>query len=359
LIPSFREVCPLKKPIPKPLQFIFKTARRITTSPFLYLGLVSLGLALVFALFLCPKQGEAVLSQNALNQGNFLFSKKAENSILSNNNIVSSVFLEPIAPAFLVESKTVASVVDFSPKQEPQQYIVVAGDTLAGLAEKFSISLETLLWANNLTLSAKLKVGQELLILPVSGVLHIVQKGDTLSQIAKLYQVKTTEIIEFNGLGESGAIFSGDFLIVPNGKKPKATATYTTVPVPQSYFIVPMPSPVVISQGLHWFNAVDFNNNRCGDPVFASAGGTVQRTGYTDLGGNYVRLLHQNGVVTYYGHLSKIAVSVGQAVSQGQIIGYVGYTGVTIPAGPEGCHLHFDVRFATNPFAQYKVGTTF
>ena len=345
--------------IPKPLQFVFKTARRIITSPFLYLGLVSLGLALVFALFLCPKQGEAVLSQSAFNQGNFLFSKEVENSPLSNNNIVSNTFLEPIAPAFLVESKILASAVDFAAKQDPQQYVVVAGDTLAGLAKKFSISLETLLWANNLTSSAKLKVGQELLVLPVSGVLHLVQKGDTLSRIAATYKVKTAEIIEFNGLGDEGNIYSGDFLIVPGGKKPKLTPSYATVPVPQTYFIVPMPSPVVISQGLHWFNAVDFNNNRCGDPVFASAGGTVQRTGYTDLGGNYVRLLHANGVVTYYGHLSKIAVSANQAVSQGQIIGYVGYTGVTIPAGPEGCHLHFDVRFATNPFAQYKVGTSF
>ena len=70
-------------------------------------------------------------------------------------------------------------------------------------------------------------------------------------------------------------------------------------------------------------------------------------------------ILHPNGVVTYYGHLSKIIVSQGAKVYQGQIIGYMGYSGRTIPAGPAGCHLHFDVRFAQNPFSQFSKGTQF
>jgi murein DD-endopeptidase MepM/ murein hydrolase activator NlpD len=58
------------------------------------------------------------------------------------------------------------------------------------------------------------------------------------------------------------------------------------------------------------------------------------------------------GISTFYGHLSAINVKVGQDVSQGQIIGYVGHTGYTIPAGPAGCHVHFEVRGARNPFAK-------
>jgi len=93
-----------------------------------------------------------------------------------------------------------------------------------------------------------------------------------------------------------------------------------------------------------------FSNKSCGEPVYAAAGGTIQRIGYHTMGGNYVRVLHPNGVVTYYGHLVRAAMSSGTKVFQGEIIGYTGHSGYTIPAGPAGCHLHFEVRGATNPF---------
>jgi len=192
--------------------------------------------------------------------------------------------------------------------------------------------------------------------MPVTGAMHIVGSGDTLSQIAEVYEAEVTDIVEFNGLSDEGKIFAGDFLIVPNGIKPKVTANYASVPLSKSYFIAPIPSPARVTQGLHWFNAIDFSNGGCNDPVYAAAGGTVQRTGYTNLGGRYVRILHTNGVVTYYGHLSKITVTAGQNVSQGKVVGYVGYSGKTIPAGPAGCHVHFDVRFAKNPFSGYSSG---
>ncbi len=187
--------------------------------------------------------------------------------------------------------------------------------------------------------------------------MHIIREGDTLSELAELYKTELKEIINFNELRETDDIYAGDLLIIPGGKKPKISTQYAQVPLSQSYFICPVPSPCRISQGLHWYNAIDFSNGKCGEPVFAAAGGTVQRTGYTSLSGNYVRIMHPNGVVTFYGHLSKIAAVPGQKVYQGQIIGYIGYSGITVPAGPAGCHLHFDVRFASNPFRKYAVGT--
>jgi len=113
-----------------------------------------------------------------------------------------------------------------------------------------------------------------------------------------------------------------------------------------------VPTPYRITQGLHWYNAIDFSTGKCGSPIYAAAGGQVQRTGYDyERAGRYVRILHPNGVVTFYGHMSKIAVNAGATVGQGQIIGYIGYSGHTIPSGPGGCHLHFDVRGSRNPFA--------
>jgi len=232
------------------------------------------------------------------------------------------------------------------------EYIVKKGDTLSSIAEDFNIDVNTILWANNLSSKSILREGQKLIILPVSGILHVVEKGETVWEIAKMYKVKPETIMEFNGC-QDGKILAGDILIIPGGKKPKTSSiTRHTVSVPNSYFICPIPSPCHITQGLHWYNAVDFSNGKCWEPIYAAAGGKVQKTGYHRIAGNYIRIAHPNGVVTFYGHLAKIIVKPGESVSQGQIIGYMGHTGYTIPRGPAGCHLHFDVFGGRNPFAR-------
>lgn len=230
------------------------------------------------------------------------------------------------------------------------EYAVEEGETIAAIAEKFGISQNTILWANELQAGVAVRPGQELVILPVSGAMHLVRPSDTLSEIASWYKANADDIVEYNGLASSSEIFTGDLLIIPGGTMPKNLPQGRLTPIPNSYFIYPIPAPYRVTQGLHPFNAVDFSNGVCGESIYAAAGGTVQQTGYTSLGGNYVRVLHPNGVVTYYGHLSSILAVKGTRVYQGQTVGYTGYTGYTIPRGPTGCHLHFEVRGATNPF---------
>jgi len=274
-------------------------------------------------------------------------------------NVIQGDGLEAVAPPFNISGKVLGSW-GMEQEKEIREYIVKSGDTLSSIAASFQISLNTLLWVNNLNERSTIKIDQKLIILPVSGTLHIVRERDTLSEIAEIYQADLEDIMEFNEISDQGKIYAADTLIIPNGKMPKTTnVKYVRVPLASSFFICPIPSPCRITQGLHWYNAIDFSNGRCGDPVFAAAGGTVQRTGYTSRGGIFVRISHPNGVITYYGHLSKMIVNPGQPVRQGDIIGYVGHTGHTIPAGYRGCHLHFDVIFAANPFARYKVGTCF
>jgi len=227
---------------------------------------------------------------------------------------------------------------------------VEEGDTSSSVAEKFGISVNTVLWVNELSSSSSLKTGQELVILPVSGTLHLVRPYDTLSEIALWYKGDVDEIADYNGLDSAEDVFAGDFLIVPGGVMPRTLPSGRLTPIANSHFIYPIPAPHKVTQGLHAFNAIDFSNGVCGDPVYAAAGGTVQRAGYHSTGGNYVRVLHPNGVVTYYGHLSRSTVTPGEKVFQGEIIGYVGHSGYTIPSGPAGCHVHFEVRGAKNPF---------
>lgn len=332
-------------------------------SPILYLILSGLCLTVALCFLLDrdkePLAGLKNLKRNIFDENQYLFSRTDGVVPAIDLNVVEGAFLKPSAPPFLVSGKVFGALglEGIMTKREVEEYIVEQGDTLTSIAQKFNISLETLLWANNLSSRSTISPGQKLAILPISGLMHIVRERDTLSEIAELYQAKVEDIVDFNGLEDEGKIYVGDFLIIPDGKKPKVTTQYTQVPLSQSYFICPIPSPCKITQGLHWYNAIDFGNGKCGEPVFAAAGGIVQRTGYTSVGGNYVRILHPNGVVTYYGHLSRAAVAPGQKVYQGQIVGYVGSSGVTVPAGPAGCHLHFDVRFAQNPFAKYGAGT--
>jgi murein DD-endopeptidase MepM/ murein hydrolase activator NlpD len=258
-------------------------------------------------------------------------------------------------PPLAVTPRVLGAIVgqlDTDLKPEVTRYLVEEGDTLTSLAEKFGVSVETIAWANDLKVSSGVKPGQELIILPVSGALHLVRPNDTLSEIASWYQGNAQDIVDFNGLASSQSLFAGDILIIPNGKMPKVLPQGRLTPLANSFFIYPIGGNHRITQGLHAFNAVDFSNAVCGESVYAAAGGTVQRTGYTNVGGNYVRVLHPNGVVTYYGHFSSILTNPGAKVLQGQLIGYSGHTGYTIPRGPAGCHLHFEVRGAANPFAR-------
>jgi murein DD-endopeptidase MepM/ murein hydrolase activator NlpD len=279
--------------------------------------------------------------------------------------IVQENTLRNISPLLVIEaSKNLNIVSTAGPEEETgskeiKEYIVKEGETLNSIASQFNISVETILWANNLQKNAKIIAGQKLTILPVSGVLHLVEKGETISQLAEKYQASVSEIISFNELSEKGEIFEGDLLIIPYGKMSsksyladasKASKVFLEESGhPNGYFICPISPPCFITQGLHYYNAVDFSNGACGEPVFASAMGKVQRIGYHSIAGNYIVLLHPTGVSTFYGHLSKISVKPEEEVSQGQIIGFVGNTGYTV--GKTGCHLHFEVRGAKNPFA--------
>ena len=82
-----------------------------------------------------------------------------------------------------------------------------------------------------------------------------------------------------------------------------------------------------------------------GTPVYATADGTVLRAGWNSGGyGNLVEIDHGRGIVTRYGHMSKVIVSEGQRITRGQQVGYVGSTGRST-----GNHLHYEVRIDNSP----------
>ncbi len=90
-------------------------------------------------------------------------------------------------------------------------------------------------------------------------------------------------------------------------------------------------------------NGVDMNGGM-GQPIAAAASGTVIFAAVKGGYGNSIMVDHGGGMVTLYAHQSKFAVSTGESVTSGQIIGFVGSSGVS--TGP---HLHFEVRINGNP----------
>jgi LysM repeat protein len=348
---------------------IEKYLRKIKESykgPFSYLGIISLIflVSLPFISFSKPlpaKETSSFLSclPETLSQpcSQDLFLNPANRLLIESPDflLVEKSSLRAATPPALVSPQVLGTLIgEYGPEEAKKvikEYIVESGDTLSSLAAEFEVSLNTILWANDLTEKSTLKIGQKLVIPPVSGVIHYVKSGDTVSEIARTYKGKIDKIVAFNDLSDENDIYIGDILFVPDGVMPPVSArpTITQTPVSSAYFIPPTKG--VISQGLHWYNAVDFANS-CGALVFAAAQGVVQRIsyGWNDGYGSYLTILHPNGTVTLYAHLSEILVSSGSNVSQGSIIGRVGNTGNT--KGPTGCHVHFEVRGGQNPFAQ-------
>ena len=230
-------------------------------------------------------------------------------------------------------------------------YKIQKGDNLAKIAASFGISLNTILWANSNLNSNILTIGKEIIILPVSGVLYDVQPGDTIDSIAQKYSIDPQKIIAYNTGLSPAKLNATQTIIIPNGKPIKNLYNVSsTLPDYPGYFAIP-------TTGWNWgilhnYNAVDIAN-ACGTPVYASAEGlAVEQTssGWNGGYGSYILIEHPNNTKTRYAHLSKSIISVGDYVSQGDLIGYIGNTGET--HGPTGCHLHFEVIGAKNPFAK-------
>lgn len=235
-------------------------------------------------------------------------------------------------------------------------YVVREGDSLSQIASMFNVSVNTIVWSNEIGKNGRIVPGQTLTILPISGVRYEVKKGDTLKNIAKKLNGDLDEIIKYNDLSIGDKLIEGQVVIVPNGEIvviPQVKTNSKTNPYrggSGQYYAGYYARPVFggyKSQGLHGYNGVDLADS-CGTPIMASAGGDVvisREGGWNGGYGNYIVISHNNGTQTLYSHLLSNIVSSGWHVAQGQVIGYIGSTGKST-----GCHLHFEVRGAKNPF---------
>jgi murein DD-endopeptidase MepM/ murein hydrolase activator NlpD len=252
------------------------------------------------------------------------------------------------------------------PWDEPRRYVVEDGDTLSGIAAQFGLDPETLLFANPALRADphNLSIGDEVTILPVNGVLHVVEEGDTLAALAESYGVDESAIVAYgpNGLADGAALVAGAQVVVPGGEMDLSIPSYLELASSSgssgsagrgsgsSYS-----GPAVVgtgrfhvatygrlTQGFRGYHAAVDIANRTGTPIYAIDGGTVEVAGWWSWAGKAVIINHGNGYRSLYAHMSSINVSAGQNVAPGTILGGIGCTRGRggYCSGP---HLHLEV----------------
>lgn len=261
-------------------------------------------------------------------------------------------------------SGTLSDIANQPQSSQISVYTVRSGDTLSAIAEMFNVTINTIIWANDIK-GRVIHPGDMLIILPVTGLRHTVAKGETIASIAKTYKGDAAEIASYNEIASGADLTVGSVIIIPNGEAAAAPAVVTKIkltsggttaklhdaggPNYAGYYAWPVDGGV-ITQGLHGFNAVDIGAPK-NTSILAAAAGTVIITkgggGWNGGYGNYVVIQHSNGTQTLYSHANQLLVSPGDQVAQGQTIALVGRTGEAT-----GYHLHFEVRGAKNPFGK-------
>ncbi len=231
-------------------------------------------------------------------------------------------------------------------------YTIREGDTLSEIGEMFGVSVNTIMWANDLTRASAIQPGQTIIILPISGINYTVKKGDTITGIVEYYKADLEEVLQYNDIAISSVLTPGQTILIPDAelhtavpsKVVKSSAAGT--PNYSGYYIRPIRGGVK-TQGIHGHNGVDLAAP-IGTPIYASASGVVIVSnvgGWNGGYGNFIIISHANGTQTVYSHNTKNLVQAGDYVEQGDQIATVGTTGKS--TGP---HVHFEIRGARNPF---------
>lgn len=243
------------------------------------------------------------------------------------------------------------------PRSEVIKYTVQRGDTISTIAKKFQVSEDTVKWQNSLT-SDTITVGDELEVLPVTGIAHKVASGDTVYTIAKKYSTNPQGIVDFpfNDFAnpQTFSLVAGQILIVPEGVKPEEQASPR---YQQPRYIAKLPGGGTsvsgagwawpfrgsINQFFAWYHQAVDIGGPIGTPVVAAQSGTVAEVYNGGWHGGYGTHVIISGS---NGYTTLYAHMSGTNVSPGQTVsaGSTVVGWVGMTGRTTGPHLHFEIR---------------
>jgi LysM repeat protein len=271
------------------------------------------------------------------------------------------------------------TIIPSRPRVDVITYTVQTGDSVFGIAERFGLQPETILWGNYIVLADnphRLQPDQVLTILPVNGTYHKWTVGENLQKVADFYQVDPADIIEWPGNPfdvyatdiENPGLRAGQMLIIPGGQRemidygppriprdnPAVARTYgpghcgelTDGAIGDGAFIWPTVERNITGYDYspstnHW--GIDIDGD-LGNAVWSIDNGVVVYSGWSYNGyGNLVVIDHGNGWQSLYAHLNDIYVGCGESVYQGTMLGGLGTTG-----NSSGPHLHFELIYGSS-----------
>ncbi|MEI7542589.1 MAG: peptidoglycan DD-metalloendopeptidase family protein [bacterium] len=225
-------------------------------------------------------------------------------------------------------------------------YKVKKRENYWGIAKQNKINIDTIIGANPELENLKAFLNKQLVILSKKGIIHeVISVGETPKKLAELYKVNVEEIKTNNNLF-FGIAFKGDLIFVPDTKPVYISDNLKRLYAERNMFRSPLSGrytslmgvrihPVTGQKSIH--QGVDIKA-KMGSWVGAAADGKVMYAGWGGNLGNCIKIVHKDGYMTVYGHLSKIFVKNGQTVFAGKLIAKTGNTGRT--TGP---HLHFAI----------------
>ncbi len=242
-------------------------------------------------------------------------------------------------------------------------HIVQSGETVWTIARRPGLPPDRVVSVNRLQNPDRLQIGDRLAIpavaparagavnRPATAVqkedAHVVRPGETLWNVARDHGTTVNALAERNGLVNADRLQPGQKILLPFVAAPQRSRQ----PAPQAAPASPSrlrrqwrwPSRGVITsrfgfRGRRHHHGIDIAAP-IGTPIFAVRDGTVQFAGRRGAYGLLVILEHGDGLTTWYGHASRILVTVGERVTQGQTIAAIGTTG-----NVTGPNVHFEVR---------------
>jgi murein DD-endopeptidase MepM/ murein hydrolase activator NlpD len=245
------------------------------------------------------------------------------------------------------------------PNRAPILYTVAQGDTLESIGKQFQLPWRDIVWSNP-GLRMPLKVGRPIRLPPVPGVVVVVRKADTPASLASAYGVDASTLLGYNGI-RAAQLTPGLALVIPVDptQGPNLSSGVPADPADPGQFLCPIRGAPIIQQFgptsfavepsyggyLHFHTGLDLLAGY-GTPIVAAAGGKVTAVGYADYFGIRVQVTDSFGLVEVYAHMEQVSVALGQELQQGDKVGLVGSTGLSV-----GSHLHFQLEVGGVPTA--------